>query len=449
MTGKNKISAYYRLYLLFLAFFGCHAIVSAQEIFTLQRCIELGLEQNYDIQIVRNLQKIADNNATIGNAGYLPALDLNAGYSGSIDNTEQWLMNGGDNIKNSGVNNSSMNAGLQLNWMLFDGFQIQANYEQLKELQTKGELSTRLMIENFIAGLTSEYYNYIRQNIHMQHLKSAVELSRERLRIVEARYNIGSLSRLDLQQARVDFNADSSRYIKQQEMLYISHIVLNEMMAVEQIDQPLIICDTIIEFDAWLDATTLWDKTLVANASLLIAAKNKTLSQLDYKMVKSRDFPYLKLNAGYGYAQNKYEIGSISKQQTLDFNYGLTLGFTVFDGFNRNREKKNAQINIKNVELEYQQLELSLKASFANMWMAYQNNIELASLEKQNLETAKDNYDIALERYKLGDLSGIELREAQNSLLEAEQRLLEAEYNTKLCEISLLQVSGQIGRYLE
>lgn len=82
------------------------------------------------------------------------------------------------------------------------------------------------------------------------------------------------------------------------------------------------------------------------------------------------------------------------------------------------------------------------------MWMAYQNNMELTNLEKENLQTAHDNYDIALERYKLGDLSGIELREAQNSLLEAEDRLVQAQYNTKLCEISLIQISGNILSYI-
>jgi len=84
-----------------------------------------------------------------------------------------------------------------------------------------------------------------------------------------------------------------------------------------------------------------------------------------------------------------------------------------------------------------------------NIWMAYQNNLELTSLEIENLQTARDNYEIAIERYKLGELAGIELREAQNSLLEAEERLLQARYNTKLCEISLMQISGQIMNYLE
>lgn len=128
---------------------------------------------------------------------------------------------------------------------------------------------------------------------------------------------------------------------------------------------------------------------------------------------------------------------------------GLTLGYTIFDGFNRKREQKNAEITIQNRELQVESNKLALESDFANMWMAYQINIELTNLEIESLKNAELNYEIAMERYKIGDLSGLELREAQNSLLEAEQRLLTAQYNTKLHEISLLQISGRIGKYLE
>ncbi len=120
----------------------------------------------------------------------------------------------------------------------------------------------------------------------------------------------------------------------------------------------------------------------------------------------------------------------------------------LFDG-NRRRERANAQLNIDNAELAQRDLELSLRADLSDLWQAYQNNLRLLSLERQNLIAAQENHFIACERYLLGDLPGIEMREAQKSLLDAEERILVAEYNTKLCEISLRQVSGGIMNYLE
>lgn len=437
----NKVFIYFILLILPVS-------ISSQEIYNLKRCLELGLERNYQIRIIRNEQQISDNNATIGNAGYLPTLDLSAGYSGSLNDIDQDLTDGTKNELNN-IHNRNANAGINLNWTVFDGLQIQAKYSTLKEYQRMGELNTRLTIEDFIAGFSAEYYNHVRQKIRLGNLKYAVGLSRERLRIVEARYNIGSMSRLDLQQARVDFNADSSSLIKQYEVVYASRIRLNQLMALDDVSQYLAVRDSVIELKALFNETEVWNNMLTSNSSLLISAKNKRVSELDYKAIKSRNYPYLKFNAGYGLTQNWYESGSYDKQQTLGFNYGLTLGFTIFDGFNRKREQKNAKITIQNKELAYEELELGLKADLSNIWMAYENNLELTILEKENLETAKEYYEIAIERYKLGDLSGIELREAQNGLLEAEERLLQAQYDTKLCEISLLQISGKVTDLLD
>lgn len=422
--------------------------LDAQEIYDLRRCLQTGLERNYSIRIIRNEQQIADNNATIGNAGYLPEADLSAGFSGTYNDIEQRPAGGGETIKTDNVHNTTANAGINMSWMLFDGLNIQATYERLKELKKVGELNTRLTIEDFVAQLTAEYYNYIQQRIRMKNLRSAVDLSRERLRIVEARYNIGSMSRLDLQQAKVDFNADSSRLLVQYETLHTARIHLNELMALEDVEQMILIKDSLIVPNALLNEADLWGKTLGTNSNLLLAERSRTLSELDYKIVRSRNFPFLRLNAGYGYTSQHYDMGTYERQQNLGLNYGITLGFTIFDGFNRKREQKNARLAIQNQELRYQQVELGLRADLSNIWNAYQNNLKLLNLEQQNLLTAKENYEIAIERYKLGDLAGIELREAQNSLLEAEERLLLAEYNTKICEISLMQISGQATDYL-
>lgn len=420
--------------------------VCAEELHTLEKCIGIGLERNYSIRIIRNEEQISSNNVTPGNAGYLPVVDLSGGFNGTLYNYN-YNYSDGTTEKTNGVNSETANVGINLNWTVFDGFGIQADYEKLKELQRMGELNTRIAIEDLVANIAAEYYNLIRQRIRLKNLTSAVRLSKERLRIVEERYIIGSMSRLDLQQAKVDFNADSSRLLTQFETVNASEIRLNELMGVDSVNRHLTVSDT-VPLNSLLDENDLWAKTLSNNASLLASYKNKTLSELDYRKIRSRNFPYVQLNAGYGYADNRYETGSIDLQKRLGLNYGVTVGFTIFDGMNRRREQQNARIQVKNRELRIQELELGLKADLSNLWMAYRNNLELWDLEKENLIAAQENYEIAIDRYKLGDLAGIELREAQNNLFEAEERRSIAEYNTKLCEISLFQLSGQILIYL-
>jgi outer membrane protein TolC len=104
----------------------------------------------------------------------------------------------------------------------------------------------------------------------------------------------------------------------------------------------------------------------------------------------------------------------------------------------------NAKIAIETQNYQYQEIEQEVKADLVTIYYAYENNLRLIKLEEQNLEVARENLGIALERYKLGDLSGLDLREVQKSLLDAEERLISVQYLTKLAEISLYQISGRI-----
>jgi len=409
---------------------------------SLQDCIKTGLERNYDIRIVRNEEKISENNLSRANAGQLPTIDLSAGYSGELIQYSD-----GKSLPPNEMLDQGANVGLNLAWTLFDGWKMQTNYSRLKEYRSMGELRTRQVIENWITDLVAEYYNYVNQNLRLANLKYAVSLSSERMRIAAEKYYIGSDSRLDMLQAKVDLNADSSNLIKQYETVYTSGINLNRMMAVDNVSKPVFVVDTAIVPNPMLEEATLRQSMQTSNFALLLADKNLTISQLDTKGILSYRYPYLKFNAGYGYTVNTTSSPAFRKSDNLGLSYGFTVGMNIFDGRNNRREYRNSLIETENRRLELEKNQLTLEADFANMWMAYRNNLDLIELEKENLQTARENYEIAIDRYRLGTLSGIELREAQNSLLNAEERLLEAQFNTKLCEISLMQISGKAGEY--
>lgn len=419
----------------------------AQRVLTLKECLETGLQNNYDLLIVRNEQQIAANNATAANAGMLPSLDLSAGYSGAADNTTTYPREGeSQTIK--GAYDQVVDVGVGLGWTIFDGFKLRTNYKKLQEMKTLGVLKTRLEVEDFVANLTAEYYNLIQQTLRLKNYRYAVALSRERLRITEARYRIGDFSRLDWLQARVDFNADSSQYMSQQELVTASRIRINELMAHKDVREDCFARDSVIDVNAALKWEELESNMNEMNSELLIANRNTAISELELKAIKSRNYPYLNLSAGYGYTRQLYGKNDPKGRGTLGPNVGLKLGFTIFDG-NRRREQRNARIEVENAQYTQEQLQQSLMADLATFWQAYTNNLEVINLEQQNLVAAKENYEIAMERYLLGDLPGIEMREAQKSLLDAEERILTAEYNTKLCEISLMQISGSILEYLK
>lgn len=423
----------------------------AQErvIYSLQDCIQRGLDQNLGLQIVRNDELVTHNNATLANAGALPTVDVSAGFRPSLTTSDNITLRAtGENTSSSNVFDYSTNAAATLNWTIFDGFKIQANYRQLRLYEQRGETNTRIAIENLVADIASEYYNYLQQIIRRSHYRYALALSKERLRIAELNYQTGRFSGLDYHLARVDFNSDSAQYVKQQQAVRASRVRLNKLMSNPNVEQRIGVPDSSILVRDDLILESLWQQTLDANASLLYAAQNTLIAEADYKKVVSRNYPYLKLNTQYGYTNYHYDEGSYLKRDNSILNGGITVGINLWDG-NRRRERKNANIAIENSRLQRQQLEIDLHASLSTFWDAYRNNLALLALQEQNLEIAESNLEIAMERYKLGNLSGFDMRQVQKALLDAEERVLQVQYDAKLCEISLLQISGGIGYYLK
>ncbi len=413
-----------------------------EPILSLHECLQTGLERNFDLRIVRNEERIADNNATRGNAGQFPTLGLSGSYNGNLNGSGYQYPD--SLVSTPSTYNANAAAALTADWTLFNGFSLQGQYARLQELKAKGELNTRIALEDFVAGLSAQYYNYIRQEIRLSHLKTSLELSRDRLFIVEASFNIGSASGLDYQQAQVDFNADHSAYIAQEEEVIRTRIQLNEMMALDDLETYYIPADRSIVADTTLERARVWQDVLENNVALQMAHHNRSLSKIDLKIARSRNYPYIKLNGSYNLRDNFYGDNAYSHMRQFGPSYGVTAGISLFDGMNRRREQQNAKIQLENSQLMLEQYENSLKADMANLWISYTNNLRLLQIERDNMVVAQSNFDIAMERYRLRELSGIELREAQLSLLESEERLLNAEYNIKLCEISLRQLSGRI-----
>jgi outer membrane protein len=417
-----------------------------QMVYNLNDCIRIGLEKNFSILIARNNESISNNNHTLGNAGYLPNLDLTGNYNG-VSTSATSILSDGSQISSNGNLSTTASAGLNLGWTIFSGFNVRTTYKKLGELKQVGALNTQLAIENLVSDIVLGYNAYIQQVQMLKNLGYAVTLSKERLRIDEDRYLLGSSSKLQVLQSRVYLNADSSNLSKQFEIVRAAQVRLNELMSVDDMGLIFTSKDTSVDVNPYLLYEKLLDETLAGNTTLQIAGRNKTISEYDYKIISSRSYPYLNFSTGYNYYLYGYSQGTYNNQAVSSMNYGLTLGMNLFDGLNQRRSIHNSEINVMNNDLQYRQIEQGIRADLITIYSGYSNNLRLIKLEEQNLQTAAENLSIALERYKLGSLSGIDLREVQKSYLDARERLLLIQSQAKLAEVSLQLISGKIMEY--
>ncbi|MCX6149547.1 MAG: TolC family protein [Ignavibacteriales bacterium] len=413
----------------------------SQKVLTLEKAIQLGLQNNYQIQIARNEASIDSNNYSLGNAGFLPKLDATGSISKSKADTKQEYSDG-RSINRSSAETDSKIAGIALNWTLFDGFNMFISYSRLKQFREVGELNTRIEIENNIALIIQNYYNIVSIQHSINAIKDAIEISGERVKIAGDKFKIGSASRIELLQAKVDLNADSSNLLKQQISLSNAKVTLNKLLA-RNANTDFVIKDSIVNHNNF-SYDDLKNKTLARNNELRIADKNREIASLNLNGIRSQLYPQVGAFINYNFSRFDYQAGLYKLNQNQGFTYGLNFSLNLFNGLNTRRQIENANIDLMNSELQFNSIKNSVEANFEQEYLNFKNGLTLVKLEEENLAVAKQNADIAMERFRNGSYSPLELREAQRALLDSQTRLVSAQYSAKYAEVELLRLSGEI-----
>lgn len=425
--------------LLVILFSGFH--LAGQEILTLSDAVRIGLENNYSIIIQKNDAQIATNNNTIGNAGFLPAVTLNATQNNTITTTHQETFAG--SVKDiTGATNRSVNAGVQLSWTLFDGFSMFVGKNMLNILEEMGETGARIAIENTLSSIITSYYGIIQQQKLIQVLEDAAALSLERKKIMEAKIGLGAGSELMLLQSTVDLNADSINLIRETASMKQTMADLNRLLA-RNPEIRFALADSIMLSDA-LSFDSLLTKSKAQNSDLLIARNNITLNSLAIKDAQSQRYPKLNLNAGYNYNQLNSETGFLQYNRSLGPSFGLSLSYPLFDGFNVNRTIRNAKVELNTMETYLRDTDLGIHTELYKLYIDYTTNLRIVGIELLNQEVARENVEVAFEKYRLGSINDIELRETQKKYIDAQYQLLLSQFQAKKAEIELLRISGEL-----
>ncbi len=415
--------------------------LQAQVLIGLEEAVQKSLRQNFSVQIAAKDTLLSENNITLGNAGFLPTVSLQGRLNGSVNNTQLLFLDGRSQEVNA-AQTRQQNAGLAVNWVLFDGMRMFENYKLLELNHHASKLDLRLNIEQTLESVFVSYNEIILQKKALEVLHQNLQVSRERLAVAQDRFELGAFSKADFLRAKVDFNSDSAQVITQEQLLFGSKARLNQLMG-ENPENLFIVSDSIL-VNLDLDYASLKSSLQSENSSILVARKQQEIRQTDLELAKGNQLPTLSFDAGYNFFNSNSDAGFVVSNRNRGLTYGLTLAYPIFDGANRKRETQNTRIRIAQAEQQTMNVQLEAQTSFEISYQNYLRQKSLLLLEQENIEVVRQNLDISIERYRLGLVSAIEFRDAQLIALQAESRLISLQYQLKLSEVSLLRISGAL-----
>lgn len=413
----------------------------SQEVLSLEDAVKIALENNYEIRISKNDLSIDKTNVSIGNAGILPKVAANIIDNNSILNTTQTRSDGTTTTLDNAKNNN-LTYGVGLDWTVFDGLRMFAKYDQLKVLQKLGEAQLKLTVITKISDVTSTYYDLVQQQQQLSALDTTIVISNQRVQLAQNRYTIGKSSKLEVLNAQVDLNTDTTMYLRQKELYANTKTLLNQILA-RDIKTDFKVIDT-ITVDEQLILAELTSLAEKQNPQLEAQVLNKRIAELQLKQIKGDRYPVVKLNSGYNFTDSKSSLGFVTQSSAKGLNYGFSATLNLFDGFNQKRNEKVAKLLIDNASIAIEQQNQQLQTTLMTSYQTYLTNLELTKLEQKNEAIAKQNLDITLEKFRIGTVPTIEFRTAQLNYINAKVRNSNAQFQAKLSEIALKELAGNL-----
>jgi outer membrane protein len=417
----------------------------SQQLLTIEEAIAAALQNNYDIQLLRNDSALAALNNSYAYAALLPRINATSGITFNNNDTRQKLADGTER-KQGGIRSNNIAASVNLNWTLFDGFKMFATKDKMAEMVRLGELNIKNQLVNTVADVIKTYYNIVRQKQQLKAIEEQMSLNEERVTQAEKKLSVGLGAKPEMLQAKVDLNAQKAARLKQQTLIEQQKEQMNQLMVMAA-ETRYDVADSI----PFLNNLILPDILAAAETNspeLLVTKQTLKIAQLSLKERKAEKYPVISFNNAYNFsrAENKLVVNNFTPllNRNLGFNYGLSAVIPIFNNYNVKRLIKTAQLDIDYQQTVYEYQKWKMNIAISNAYRDYELQKKTLRLEEENILLARENVYIASERLRLGVTSYLELRETQKSLEDAFNRLIAARYDTKLAETELLRLKGEL-----
>jgi outer membrane protein len=416
--------------------------VNAQ-VLKLEDAIALSLSNNHNVIITKQQNEAKKQDIHPGAVGFLPTVDASAGGSYNASTTDQeFATDAFPDIKNQEAAQSSQSAKVTASYIIFNGGGRIRSYAKLKSSGALSELQTKISLESTMIQVVNSYYEVVRVGNQLDLIKGSLEISRDRLNRVKTNNSYGNAAKIDVLNAQVDFNNDSSN---------LMHSELNLKKAKNELN--FLLGRTIAtEFDAESEltlpviseASDYINKAKENNTSIIMSNIQLDMAELDKKINQSGFMPTLSSSLDYGYQGSANDVGIVRQSGSVGTTAALSLKWNLFDGLKKQKALEKAKIMIEVNNTQQQQTLLNIEKEVQNYYDAIKVNIDLLSLEKSNLTVGKINLTRSKELFVNGSINNVQFRQAQLNLIQIENKINNYKYAIKVYEYQLLRMTNEL-----
>ena len=413
--------------LVLVAFFA-----KAQQVWTLQQCIDYAMEHNVNILQSQLQQQSTDYQLKMSQNAWLPTVSASAseglGFGQSPSYTGVYVSD----------NSSSASVGVNVSMPLFQGLNIY-NTNKSNALNLQATIQDLEAAKRDLRLAIMAYYMDV---VYCKELKGVasrqLELSETQHRRTQELYQIGKVPESNVYESAAQVANDRSSLTEAENNLMLRLLDLTQAMEIEQVEGfDVVAPETFMTEEELPLATPQATISHALNHQPEMQAAQLRLEQAyyDLKAAKSAWYPSLSFYGGYSNGYYRYFSNStvnVPFSQQLKTNGRTQLGFSlnipIFNGMQTKYRVKMTELGIDNQQLNIENTSKKLKKEIQQAYYSAVAAKQKYLAADNSLKSSQLAYEYTQAGYDAGKSTLMELNESKTRLYQAESSLLQAKY---------------------
>ncbi|MGH9217949.1 MAG: efflux RND transporter permease subunit, partial [Vicinamibacterales bacterium] len=281
--------------------------------------------------------------------------------------------------------------------------------------RTRQEIEYRV-VETFYAALMNERGVAVADE--------QIRMTEKQLELARARFEAGTVARLDVLQAEVELANARARRIQARAQVDTAMQALRTVLALPQTQR--------LKLEGSLDEPVVdrprqeLDQRLPQRPDLLAFTARREMAEYASNLADSEWKPSLAFTGNMQYQQD--ELGSLFGRDNQSYAFGVQLNVPLFAAPGAAARRSVAQSQMRQAEHGLRDATDNARLELESAWTALEASAEVVATQQKALELARESVAIAQVSYENGVITSAELNDTQVRLLQTEWLLMQAKY---------------------
>jgi outer membrane protein TolC len=423
----------------------CNATAFAQQVpdsllsqATLQNCIQYALSHQPVVKQSRIDEEITEYSIKSKLADWYPQIGLDFNLQHYLKLPTSYF-NG--NAITSGVANSS-SAAFSLNQNIFTRDLLLAG-RTAKDVRTQAKQNTQSSQIDVVSNVSKAYYDMLLTQKQVEVLNEDIVRLERSLKDAYNQYQGGVVDKTDYKRATISLNNTKAQKKTGEETLVAKNAYLRQLMGYPVNGQLNLVYDTMkMTQEVQLDTNVSVAYETRIEYQLLQTQRSLLAAELKYN--KWSFLPTVSAFANYNFTYLHPEFSKLYNHDYPNSLVGLQLSLPIFQGSKRLHNIKQAELQLKRSDWDVEALKNQINTEYTQAMSAYKSNLNEYLVLKENMDLAKEVYDLIELQYREGIKAYLEVITAQTDLRAAQLNYYNAMYTVLSSKIDLERALGTI-----